>query len=79
MMVKTSNNEHYRVSPVYGFVEKSSKTNLQIIRLEGPPKADKFVVQWAEKIPVYYMSDFTHTRTLQEREIFMSRWLESKS
>uniref|UniRef100_A0A0M3IA36 MSP domain-containing protein n=1 Tax=Ascaris lumbricoides TaxID=6252 RepID=A0A0M3IA36_ASCLU len=46
--VKTSNNDHYRVSPVYGFVEKSSKTNLQIIRLEGPPRVDKFVIQWAE-------------------------------
>ncbi|VDM37784.1 unnamed protein product [Toxocara canis] len=46
--VKTSNNDHYRVMPVYGFVDKSGKTELQIIRLEGPPKEDKFVIQWAE-------------------------------
>ncbi|VDM29327.1 unnamed protein product [Toxocara canis] len=46
--VKTSNNESYRVTPVYGFVEKSSKAELTIIRLEGPPKEDKFVLQWAE-------------------------------
>ncbi|KHN84601.1 Sperm-specific class P protein 34 [Toxocara canis] len=46
--VKTSNNDCYRVTPVYGFVEKSSKVELTIIRLEGPPKEDKFVVQWAE-------------------------------
>lgn len=46
--VKTSNTEHYRVSPVYGFVAKQDKTNLTVIRLEGPPKEDKFVIQWAE-------------------------------
>uniref|UniRef100_A0A0M3J983 MSP domain-containing protein n=1 Tax=Anisakis simplex TaxID=6269 RepID=A0A0M3J983_ANISI len=48
LQVKTSNNECYRVTPVYGFVEKLSKTELIVIRLEGPPKDDKFVVQWAE-------------------------------
>uniref|UniRef100_A0A0M3I4G2 MSP domain-containing protein n=2 Tax=Ascaris TaxID=6251 RepID=A0A0M3I4G2_ASCLU len=46
--VKTSNNDCYRVTPVYGFVEKLGKAELTIIRLEGPPKEDKFVVQWAE-------------------------------
>ncbi|VDK72784.1 unnamed protein product [Anisakis simplex] len=48
LQVKTSNNEFYRVTPVYGFLEKSSKSELTIIRLEGPPKEDKFVIQWAE-------------------------------
>ncbi|VDM30083.1 unnamed protein product [Toxocara canis] len=48
MMVKCSNNEHYRVTPVYGFVEKQSKSELTIIRLSGSPKKDKFVIQWAE-------------------------------
>ncbi|KAL4001711.1 MSP (Major sperm protein) domain family protein [Acanthocheilonema viteae] len=46
--VKSTNNDHYRVAPVYGFVSKGDKTELAIIRLEGPPKEDKFVIQWAE-------------------------------
>ncbi|VDM13303.1 unnamed protein product [Wuchereria bancrofti] len=46
--VKSTNNDHYRVTPVYGFVSKDDKTELTIIRLEGPPKEDKFVIQWAE-------------------------------
>lgn len=33
---------------MYGFVSKGDKTELTIIRLEGPPKEDKFVIQWAE-------------------------------
>lgn len=48
LKVKSTNNNHYRVRPVYGFVSKGDKTELKIIRLEGPPKEDKFVVQWAE-------------------------------
>ncbi|VDM92972.1 unnamed protein product, partial [Onchocerca ochengi] len=48
MQVKSTNNEHYRVKPVYGFVPKGEKYELMIIRLEGPPREDKFVVQWAE-------------------------------
>ncbi|KAL4002400.1 MSP (Major sperm protein) domain family protein [Acanthocheilonema viteae] len=46
--VKSTNNDHYRVTPVYGFVSKGDKTELTIMRLQGPPKEDKFVVQWAE-------------------------------
>ncbi|CAB3405528.1 unnamed protein product [Caenorhabditis bovis] len=46
--VKSSNNDHYRVRPVYGFVDAKGKAKLEIVRLEGPPKEDKIVVQWAE-------------------------------
>lgn len=48
MQVKSTNNEHYRVTPVYGFVTKCGKTEVTIMRLQGPPQEDKFVVQWAE-------------------------------
>uniref|UniRef100_A0A0M3IFK0 MSP domain-containing protein n=1 Tax=Ascaris lumbricoides TaxID=6252 RepID=A0A0M3IFK0_ASCLU len=48
--VKCSNNDRYRVTPVYGFVEKNSKSDIKIIRLSGSPKKDKFVIQWA-KVP----------------------------
>lgn len=46
--METSNNESYRVIPVCGFIEKSTQANLTIIRLEGSPTDDKFVIQWAE-------------------------------
>lgn len=49
--VKSSNNEHYRVRPVYGFIEVGGTTSINIVRLEGPPKEDKFVVLWAE-VPI---------------------------
>ncbi|KAI6240688.1 MSP domain-containing protein [Aphelenchoides fujianensis] len=47
-VVKSSNNEHYRVKPVYGFVPPKGRTAVELIRLPGPPKEDKLVVQWAE-------------------------------
>ncbi|KAF8383177.1 hypothetical protein PRIPAC_72319 [Pristionchus pacificus] len=46
--VKTSNNECYRVKPVYGFIESKGEAPLEVMRLNGPPKDDKIVVQWAE-------------------------------
>ncbi|CAB03041.1 Sperm-specific class P protein 32 [Caenorhabditis elegans] len=46
--VKSSNNEHYRVRPVYGFVEARGKMKFEIIRLEGPVKDDKIMLQYAE-------------------------------
>ncbi|KAI6197546.1 MSP domain-containing protein [Aphelenchoides besseyi] len=46
--VKSSNNEHYRVKPVFGFVAPKGRTTLELIRLPGPAKEDKIVVQWAE-------------------------------
>ncbi|KAI6172456.1 MSP domain-containing protein [Aphelenchoides besseyi] len=36
--VKSSNNEHYRVKPVFGFVAPKGRTTLELIRLPGPPK-----------------------------------------
>ncbi|ETN68812.1 MSP domain protein [Necator americanus] len=49
--VKSSNNDHYRVRPVYGFVEGKGTTKLEIVRLTGPAKEDKLVIQWAEVPP----------------------------
>ncbi|PAV71691.1 hypothetical protein WR25_27055 [Diploscapter pachys] len=46
--VKSSNNDHYRVRPVYGFVAAKGTHKLEVMRLAGPPKEDKLVVQWAE-------------------------------
>ncbi|GMR32400.1 hypothetical protein PMAYCL1PPCAC_02595 [Pristionchus mayeri] len=46
--VKTSNNQCYRVKPVFGFIEPKTDTPLEILRIAGPPKDDKLVVQWAE-------------------------------
>lgn len=46
--VKSSNNEHYRVRPVYGFIDPKGKTKLDINRIAGPPKVDKLVIQYAE-------------------------------
>lgn len=46
--MKSSNNEHYRVKPVYGFITPKAKVAVEIIRLAGPPKEDKLVFQWAE-------------------------------
>lgn len=46
--VKSSNNDHYRVRPVYGFLESKKTEKLEIVRLAGPPKDDKLVIQWAE-------------------------------
>ncbi|VDL66399.1 unnamed protein product [Nippostrongylus brasiliensis] len=45
--VKSSNNNEYRVKPVFGFVEPGANTPLEITRLAGPAKEDKMVVQFA--------------------------------
>ena len=45
--VKATNNDHYRVKPVYGFVDPGAATEFEITRTAGPPKEDKFVVQFA--------------------------------
>ncbi|VDM58571.1 unnamed protein product [Angiostrongylus costaricensis] len=45
--VRSSNNNEYRVKPVFGFVEPSGTTSLEITRLAGPAKEDKIVVQFA--------------------------------
>lgn len=46
--VKCSNNENYRVRPVYGFVGAKESSDLEINRVSGPAKEDKLVIQWAE-------------------------------
>ncbi len=34
--IKSSNNDHYRLNPVYGFVEPGASTTIEIHRLVGP-------------------------------------------
>lgn len=36
--VRTTNNDYYRVDPVFGFVEPGAIVQLEIIRKPGPPK-----------------------------------------
>uniref|UniRef100_A0A915P2G5 MSP domain-containing protein n=3 Tax=Meloidogyne TaxID=189290 RepID=A0A915P2G5_9BILA len=38
--VKSTNNVHYRVSAVYGFVEPMEAPQVEVTRLDGPPKSD---------------------------------------
>ncbi|KJH48170.1 MSP domain protein [Dictyocaulus viviparus] len=45
--VKSSNNNEYRVNPVYGFVDAAGNASLDVTRLAGAPKEDKLVVQFA--------------------------------
>ena len=45
--VKCSDNQYYRVRPVYGFVGAKSRATIELYRLPGPVKDDKIVVQWA--------------------------------
>ncbi|KAK6053596.1 MSP domain protein [Cooperia oncophora] len=44
--IRCSNNNAYRVSPVFGFVDASGSANVEIIRLNGVPKEDKIVFQY---------------------------------
>ncbi|KAI6190547.1 Major sperm protein [Aphelenchoides bicaudatus] len=46
--VKSSNNNEYRLKPVFGFVEPGASAPLEITRLAGAPKEDKLVIQFAE-------------------------------
>uniref|UniRef100_A0A7E4WA48 MSP domain-containing protein n=1 Tax=Panagrellus redivivus TaxID=6233 RepID=A0A7E4WA48_PANRE len=46
--VKSSNNNEYRLKPVFGFVEPGASAPLEVTRLAGAPKEDKLVVQFAE-------------------------------
>ncbi|KAF7637686.1 MSP domain-containing protein [Meloidogyne graminicola] len=36
--LKSSNNTHYRVNPVFGFVEPGAAAQIEVIRQNGPPK-----------------------------------------
>ncbi|EFO89786.1 hypothetical protein CRE_07455 [Caenorhabditis remanei] len=42
--IKCSDNELFRVSPVYTLLEPGNAQRLQIVRDPGPPKTDKIVV-----------------------------------
>ncbi|VDM47959.1 unnamed protein product [Toxocara canis] len=44
--MRSSNNNNYRLRPVYGFVEATSMAPLEIIRLSGPVGADRLVAQF---------------------------------
>ncbi|KAH7729778.1 MFP1-beta [Aphelenchoides avenae] len=46
--VKSSNNNEYRLKPVFGFIEPGAAAPVEVTRLAGPPKEDKLVVQFAE-------------------------------
>uniref|UniRef100_A0A915AMJ9 Major sperm protein n=1 Tax=Parascaris univalens TaxID=6257 RepID=A0A915AMJ9_PARUN len=46
--VKSTNNNEYRLRPVYGFVEATGNSPLEITRSAGPPKNDKLVIQFKE-------------------------------
>uniref|UniRef100_F1LDA9 Major sperm protein n=1 Tax=Ascaris suum TaxID=6253 RepID=F1LDA9_ASCSU len=46
--IKSSNNNDYRLNPVYGFVEATAATPIEITRTAGPPRIDKLVVQFKE-------------------------------
>uniref|UniRef100_A0A914LR80 Major sperm protein n=4 Tax=Meloidogyne TaxID=189290 RepID=A0A914LR80_MELIC len=38
--VKCTDNDHYRVNPVFGFVDPAGNAAVLVRRTEGPPKAD---------------------------------------
>nr|AAP94884.1 MFP1-alpha [Ascaris suum] len=46
--VKSTNNNEYRLRPVYGFVEATGNSPLEITRSAGPPKNDKLVILFKE-------------------------------
>ncbi|XGW29278.1 hypothetical protein V3C99_008807 [Haemonchus contortus] len=49
--VRCSNNNEYRVNPVYGFVDASGNAYIEVTRLNGAPKDDRLVVQYAVAPP----------------------------
>lgn len=55
VQVKSSNNDHYRVRPVYSFIEPRATIPLEIVRLEGPSKEDKVYlnIKSPEKIEAF--------------------------
>ncbi|CAJ0573074.1 unnamed protein product, partial [Mesorhabditis spiculigera] len=46
--VKCSNNGHLRAKPVFGFCEPAHKVEIEVTRLEGPPRDDRFVIEFAD-------------------------------
>ncbi|KAK5966815.1 MSP domain-containing protein [Trichostrongylus colubriformis] len=45
--VRCTNNNEYRVSPVFGFVDAAGNATIEVNRLNGAPKEDKIVIQYA--------------------------------
>ncbi|KAK5985681.1 hypothetical protein GCK32_005473 [Trichostrongylus colubriformis] len=43
----STNNDEYRVRPVFGFVDPASNASIEATRPNGPPKDDRIVVQFA--------------------------------
>ncbi|KHN81592.1 Sperm-specific class P protein 31 [Toxocara canis] len=48
--VKCSNNNDYRLKPVYGFVDATGSAPIEITRSAGPPRSDKLVIQYKEAV-----------------------------
>ncbi|VDO22945.1 unnamed protein product [Heligmosomoides polygyrus] len=46
--VRCSNIKDYRINPVFGFVDLIGNTPIEVIRLPGPAKEDKIVIQFAQ-------------------------------
>lgn len=46
--MRSSNNEHYKVRPVFGFIDPNGTTTLKIKRRRGPAKKDTLAIQWAK-------------------------------
>ncbi|CAD5228342.1 unnamed protein product [Bursaphelenchus okinawaensis] len=49
--VKCSDNNLYRVNPVFCFIDGGQCNNLLITRLEGPPKTDKLALHYVKCKP----------------------------
>ncbi|EGT48750.1 hypothetical protein CAEBREN_06954 [Caenorhabditis brenneri] len=45
--IKSSNNNEYRISPVFGFIDPSGSKDITITRTAGAPKEDKLVIHFA--------------------------------
>ncbi|PIO64225.1 MSP domain protein [Teladorsagia circumcincta] len=45
--IRSTNNDEYRVRPVFGFVDPAGNASIEVTRLKGPPKDDRIVVQFA--------------------------------
>ncbi|PIO65627.1 MSP domain protein, partial [Teladorsagia circumcincta] len=44
--IRSTNNDEYRVRPVFGFVDPAGNASIEVTRLNGPPKDDR-IVQFA--------------------------------
>ncbi|KAK5981168.1 MSP domain and PapD domain-containing protein [Trichostrongylus colubriformis] len=45
--IRSTNNDEYRVRPVFRFVDPAGNASIEVTRLNGPPKDDRIVVQFA--------------------------------